>query len=146
MAKDDPEGSAVQYKVLVKPNAIGLLVMRRLQRPHIDRSAELRRFIELGYAAEQAGFILDDTVLRHAGRAWPMQPDLGEPSLGDQRMPVGEQLVTVESGNVGAAPRTRKQVVKTNVPSGESGSESRSTEVGTAASSSLRNNLRKLSG
>jgi hypothetical protein len=145
MAKDDAEVSAVQVKVLLKPNEIGLHVMRRLERPHMDKSAELRRFIELGYAAEQAGFILDGTVLRHAGRAWPMQPDLGEPSLGDKGMPVGEQQVTVESGNVEAAPRTRKQVVKTNVPSGESSFESRSEKIGAAASSSLRSNLRKLS-
>ena len=76
MAKDSSEGKPVQTKVLLKPTAIGLLVMTRLARPHIDKSAELRRLIELGYAAERAGFILDGTTLRHGGRAWEAQPDL----------------------------------------------------------------------
>jgi hypothetical protein len=48
--------------------------MKRLQRPALDRSAELRRLIELGYAAEQAGFILDGTILRNGGRIWDVQP------------------------------------------------------------------------
>lgn len=76
MAKDNSQGAGVQYKVLLKPTDVGLLVMRRMERPHLDKSAELRRLIELGYAAEQAGFILDGTVLRHAGRVWDLQPDL----------------------------------------------------------------------
>lgn len=76
MAKGNPNSAAVQYKVLVKPTDIGLLVIKRIERPHVDKSAELRRFIELGYAAEQAGFILDGTILRHAGRMWDTQPSL----------------------------------------------------------------------
>lgn len=80
MAKDNQPGATVQYKVLLKPTEVGLLVMRRMQRPHIDKSAELRRFIELGYAAERAGFILDGTVLCHAGRMWDTQPDFGDQS------------------------------------------------------------------
>lgn len=76
MAKGDPNSVTVQYKVHLKPTAIGRLVIERLERPHMDVSPELRRFIELGYAAERAGFILDGTVLRHAGQAWDAQPDL----------------------------------------------------------------------
>lgn len=76
MAKGDPNSVTVQYKVHLKPTEIGRLVIERLARPHLDVSPELRRFIELGYAAEQAGFILDGTVLRHAGRMWDTQPDL----------------------------------------------------------------------
>lgn len=76
MAKENPQGSTMKYKVLLRPTAIGVLVMDRLQRPHLDMSAELRRLIELGYAAEQSGFILDGTVLRHAGRVWDTQPEL----------------------------------------------------------------------
>lgn len=77
MAKDNQQGGTI-YKVLVKPTDVGLLVNNRMQRPHVDKSAELRRFIELGYAAEQAGFILDGTVLRHGGRTWDIQPNFSE--------------------------------------------------------------------
>jgi hypothetical protein len=76
MAKGDPNSVTVQYKVHLKPTEIGRLVIQRLARPHLDVSPELRRFIELGYACEQAGFILDGTILRHAGRAWDTQPAL----------------------------------------------------------------------
>lgn len=82
MAKDNSQGTGVQYKVLLKPTDVGLLVMRRMERPHLDKSAELRRLIELGYAAEQAGFILDGTVLRHGGRRWDVQPNLHEDPAG----------------------------------------------------------------
>lgn len=74
MAKDNPKGTAVQFKVHLKPTEVGALVIKRMERPHADKSVELRRYIELGYAAEQAGFILDGTVLRHAGRVWDIQP------------------------------------------------------------------------
>lgn len=73
MAKDNPEASTAQYKVLITPTDVGLLVLKRLQRPARDKSAELRRLIESGYAAEQAGFILDRTILRNGGRVWDVQ-------------------------------------------------------------------------
>lgn len=68
MAKDNPEASTALYKVLIRPTGVGLLVLKWLQRPALNKSAELRRLIELGYAAEQAGFILDGTILRNGGR------------------------------------------------------------------------------
>lgn len=97
MAKGDPNSVTVQYKVHLKPTEIGRLVIERLQRPHMDVSPELRRFIELGYAAERAGFMLDGTVLRHAGQAWDTQPDLAvdrsaedlQPTSSKQTRPVG---------------------------------------------------------
>jgi hypothetical protein len=76
MAKDNPDGMTAQYKVFIRPTDVGLLVMQRLQRPALDKSAELRRLIELGYAAEQAGFILDGTILKNGGRVWDIQPVL----------------------------------------------------------------------
>jgi len=92
MAKGDPNSVTVQYKVHLKPTEIGRLVIERLQRPHMDVSPELRRFIELGYAAERAGFILDGTVLRHAGQAWDTQPDLTtDRSAEDPRPTSGKQ-------------------------------------------------------
>lgn len=83
MAKDKSEASTAQYKVLIRPTDVGLFVMKRLQRPALDKSAELRRLIELGYAAEQAGFILDGTILRNGGRVWDVQPVLA--SEGDRQ-------------------------------------------------------------
>lgn len=92
MAKGDPNSVTVQYKVHLKPTEIGRLVIERLARPHLDVSPELRRFIELGYAAERAGFILDGTVLRHAGQAWDTQPDLtAERSAQEPRPMSGKQ-------------------------------------------------------
>lgn len=73
MAKGIQNSAAVQYKVHLKPTEVGALVMKRLERPHLDKSAELRRLIELGFAAEQAGFILDGTVLRNGGRVWDVK-------------------------------------------------------------------------
>lgn len=84
MAKDNAEAKSDQIKVFIRPTAIGLLVLKRLARPFIDKSAELRRLIELGFAAEQAGFILDGMILRNGGRNWDTQPvediNHGEPS------------------------------------------------------------------
>jgi hypothetical protein len=78
MAKDNPDGMTAQYKVFIRPTDVRLLVMQRLQRPALDKSAELRRLIELAYAAEQAGFILDGTILKNGGRVWDIQPVLGD--------------------------------------------------------------------
>ena len=76
MTKDNLEVATAQYKVLINPADIGLLVMKRLQRPSLDKSAELRRLIELGYSAEQAGFILDETILKNGVQVWDVQPVL----------------------------------------------------------------------
>jgi hypothetical protein len=48
MAKDNPDGMTAQYKVFIRPTDVGLLVLQRLQRPALDKSAELPRLIELG--------------------------------------------------------------------------------------------------
>jgi len=143
MAKDNSQGSGAQYKVLLKPNDIGLLVMKRMERPHQDKSAELRRLIELGYAAEQAGFILDGTILRHAGRMWETQPDFAgagqhvaraevpvpeRPHPGERPMAQGQQNAFVESQSRGDC------------------AEKQQEDKGGTARSTLQNNLRGLSG
>jgi len=57
-------------------------VIQRLELPNIDKSAELRRLVELGFAAELAGFTLDGTVLRFGGRVWDMRTELGQVEAG----------------------------------------------------------------
>lgn len=145
MAKGTPNSAAVQYKVHLKPTEIGTLVMKRMERPHLDKSAELRRFIELGYAAEQAGFILDGTVLRHAGRMWDTQPDLSSQGL-NQTVPVADK------------PRTERTRSTTDASTREQGSPAAATDQASSspveqnidadskATSSLKANLRGISG
>jgi len=146
MAKGNPNSAAVQYKVHLKPTEVGLLVMKRMERPHLDKSAELRRFIELGYAAEQAGFILDGTVLRHAGRMWDTQPDLTAQALNHSAPSPDQQ----------AAQPTRPPVRRSAKPTPEAASlgagdatpalPAEKADVTSAPASSLRGKLRGLSG
>ena len=65
---------ARQEKVTLRETPMGSRVINRLALPNIDKSAELRRLIELGIACELAGFILDGETLRQGGRVWEMQP------------------------------------------------------------------------
>ena len=141
MAKDNPKGAAVQYKVHLKPTEVGSLVIKRMERPHADKSVELRRYIELGYAAEQAGFILDGTILRHAGRVWDTQPNFSalEPSH------------TTPAVYESATPRTRaaalvKQSVSTGAVQADSSPERDKADNASIVAPSLRANLRGISG
>lgn len=76
MKKDRPVASIVE-KLTVRPTEIGVHIIERLERKGADKSAWLRHLLELGFACEQAGFILDGSVLRHAGSVWHVQPQLG---------------------------------------------------------------------
>lgn len=144
MAKDNAEAKSDQIKVLIRPTAIGLLVLKRLARPFIDKSAELRRLIELGFAAEQAGFILDGMILRNGGRNWDTQPledhEHAEPA--DRNMSAREEQVepvakpaakVVEKKSISQTPDHSDQVIH----------EQRNDS---SVASSLRSNLRGLSG
>jgi hypothetical protein len=71
---DKPKST--QEKITLRPTPVGRRVMQRLSIPHTDKSGELRRLIELGFAAELAGFILDGETLRFGGRVWDLRPDL----------------------------------------------------------------------
>lgn len=75
MKKDRPVASIVE-KLTVRPTEIGLHIIERLERKGADKSAWLRQLLELGFACQQAGFILDGSVLRHAGSVWHVQPQL----------------------------------------------------------------------
>ncbi len=67
-----------KVRFVLRPTVVGEAIMDRLSAPGVDRAAESRRWIELGFAAEQAGFRMDGSELRHADRAWHVQPELNE--------------------------------------------------------------------
>lgn len=144
MAKGNSKSAAVQYKVHLKPTEIGTLVMKRMERQHLDKSAELRRFIELGYAAEQAGFILDGTVLRHAGRMWDTQPDINSKGL-NQTVPVADKPTSerVRSTTDASMPEQGSASVGTDHVSSALGEQN--LNVDSQPASSLKANLRGIS-
>lgn len=147
MAKGNANSATVQYKVHLKPTEIGLHVMKRLERPHVDASPELRRLIELGYAAEQAGFILDGTVLRHAGRSWETQPDLGAvlPARDGQVQSVDPSRKTATTSR-----RIKGEELSTSPPNPSASPPGAAPECpkeqGAPSKGTLKGNLRGLSG
>lgn len=144
MAKENAEAKSDQIKVLIRPTAIGLLVLKRLARPFIDKSAELRRLIELGFAAEQAGFILDGMILRNGGRNWDTQPlDVHEEAESGERSVPGRQAQAEPM----AKPSEKvvdKQSISHTLDHSDQVLQAHGKEASVA--SSLRSNLRGLSG
>lgn len=51
------------FRLFLRPTAIGRVIIDRLSEEGADRQADSRRWIELGYAVEQAGFRLDGTTV-----------------------------------------------------------------------------------
>ena len=95
MAKP-PTSSNVKVTLRVTP--VGARVIQRLELPNIDKSAELRRLVELGFAAELAGFTLDATVLRFGGRVWDMRTELGQVEAGRPESAGAVQSTSAVSG------------------------------------------------
>jgi len=56
------------FRLFLRPTAIGQILIDRLTSQGADRQADARRWIELGYMCEQAGFRLDGSTLFQAGR------------------------------------------------------------------------------
>lgn len=56
------------FRLFLRPTAIGKSIIDRLNSEGADRQADSRRWIELGYALEQAGFRLDGTVVYQGGQ------------------------------------------------------------------------------
>lgn len=146
MAKGDPNSVTVQYKVHLKPTEIGRLVIERLARPHVDVSPELRRFIELGYAAERAGFILDGTVLRHAGRAWDTQPDVSVQAQAESNAIDPKPAGRLQSSPTPRARKSDPGAAGRGSDIAEPDAPSESSDVATTGTTSLRDKLRGLSG
>jgi hypothetical protein len=145
MAKDNPEASTAQYKVLIRPTDVGLLVMKRLQRPALDKSAELRRLIELGYAAEQAGFILDGTILRNGGRVWDVQPVLASEGGREQGKTTKAEAITTPSSTSSTGGAASAVESPTKADTSVDVEATTRTEAKSGAGTGLRANLRKLS-
>jgi hypothetical protein len=145
MAKDNPEASTAQYKVLIRPTDVGLLVMKRLQRPALDKSAELRRLIELGYAAEQAGFILDGTTLRNGGRVWDVQPVLASEGGREQSKAAKAEATATPRSTSPTGGADSAVESPTKAEASIDGEATTRTEAKSGACTGLRANLRKLS-
>lgn len=56
------------FRLFLRPTAIGKVIIERLSADGAERQANSRRWIELGYTLEQAGFRLDGTTLYLGGR------------------------------------------------------------------------------
>lgn len=56
------------FRLFLRPTLVGRIIIDRLTAEGADRQAEARRWIELGYMCEQAGFRLDGNTLFQAGR------------------------------------------------------------------------------
>lgn len=76
------------FRLFLRPTLVGKIIIDRLTAEGADRQAEARRWIELGYMCEQAGFRLDGNTLFQAGR-----PAAAEASLTAQ-LPVHSMPVT----------------------------------------------------
>jgi len=145
MAKDNPEALTAQYKVLIRPTDVGLLVMKRLQRPALDKSAELRRLIELGYAAEQAGFILDGTILRNGGRVWDVQPVLAS-ERGQEQIKAAKSEITTTPSSTSSSDGSDSAVASAIIADAPVACEATTlNDAKGGARTGLRANLRKLS-
>lgn len=134
---------ARQEKVTLRETPMGSRVINRLALPNIDKSAELRRLIELGIACELAGFILDGETLRQAGRVWEIQPQVLESSATESigtspKPPAGDQPTLVAPGAAGRPNKAQAQDSVDSEPRPE-------PSVSPLNESPMLANLRKLS-
>lgn len=57
------------FRLFLRPTVIGKAIIDRLSLEGADRQADARRWLELGYAAELAGFRLDGTTISQVANA-----------------------------------------------------------------------------
>ncbi|MFJ1470268.1 hypothetical protein [Massilia orientalis] len=67
------------FRLFLKPTAIGQAIIDRLSPEGADRQALARRWIELGYALEQAGFRLDGTTVFQGARPLSLEAAVALP-------------------------------------------------------------------
>ena len=132
-----------KVRFILRPTVVGEAIMDRLSAPGVDRAAESRRWIELGFAAEQAGFRMDGSQLRHADRAWHVQPELAE------RAAVRPEASHAPTTKPVAATRSEPQLAPAPSPSLSpvvaNAENDQQLNAGTPVSESLSDRLRKLS-
>jgi hypothetical protein len=68
------------FRLFLKPTIIGQAIIDRLSPEGADRQALARRWIELGYALEQAGFRLDGTTLFQGARPLSLEMPVAVPA------------------------------------------------------------------
>jgi len=139
---------SVQEKVTIRPTPIGARVIRRLGIPHMDKSGELRRLLELGFAAELAGFSLDGSVLRHGGRVWDLGSDLEQNVAGEHGSMASPPPPASSASEAAGAASDPKSAPAAAVEKQRTTEPEAQGAVGTKAhqESPLRANLRGLSG
>jgi hypothetical protein len=67
------------FRLFLKPTVIGQAIIDRLSPEGADRQALARRWIELGYALEQAGFRLDGTTVFQGARPVSLETPVAVP-------------------------------------------------------------------
>lgn len=97
------------------------------------------------YAAEQAGFILDGTVLRHAGRMWDTQPDLTSQGL-TPTGPVADKPTTDRTRSTTDASTPEQSSPTAGADPVSSAPGEQNLDVDSKATTSLMANLRGISG
>lgn len=136
-------------KVTLRATPVGARVIQRLELPNLDKSAELRRLVELGFAAELAGFTLDGTVLRFGGRVWDMRTEIAQVGSSARQPEVLPQSTTAaaDTNTVVASEsvsQTRAPVPATNELGSSDANSTVQSEV--KGNAELRANLRGLAG
>lgn len=136
-------------KVTLRATPVGARVIQRLELPNLDKSAELRRLVELGFAAELAGFTLDGTVLRFGGRVWDMRTEVAHVGLAAHQPEALPQSTTTAPDTCTAV--AAMSVSQTRAPApvtNELGlsDANGSVESGVQGNVELRANLRGLAG
>jgi hypothetical protein len=101
----------------------------------------VRRFIELGYAAEQAGFIFNGTVLRYTARIWDIQPDLKSQGL-NQTVTVADEPTTEHKRSTMDFSTPQHGCPATATDEVSSSTSEEILDVHAMATSSLKANLR----
>lgn len=139
---------SIQEKITIRQTPIGARVIQRLSIPHMDKSGELRRLVELGFAAELAGFSLDGETLRFGGRVWDLRPELEQGSIVSSNTSVTEKThasspVAIE-GSRPVEQATTPSAAAETVPARAPDNAGR-VEPSTSSQSPLLANLRGLS-
>lgn len=75
------------FRLFIKPTVIGQAIIDRLSPEGADRQALARRWLELGFALEQAGFRLDGATVYQGGRQVSFDTPMAVPMPGHWQQP-----------------------------------------------------------